>query len=168
MGFRAPSSSACCTDVSTRLRSVSSGHDAASWALVIWAQSKLVISSHPALRTHASPLNSAPRCLWYTLTHVATSAPNHTIVRGFPTPSPVGTFSVLSASPTIMFAAVIYSSTEQLNAVHYFSCLQRYTPSHCPLCREVCRGEKIKELRVKAEHQQTRPSLCCCVRQKIT
>jgi len=98
---------------------------------------------------HALPvygsLTQPQRCLWYILIRVATSATNRTTVRGLLTLSPVGIFSVASESPEITLAVVARNRTPPI----FLSCLQKCTPSHCPVCRGVYRRDKIKKLHVE-------------------
>ena len=59
--------------------------------------------------------------------------------------SPVGIFSVASESLRIILASVARNQTLPI----FLSCLQKCTPSHCPVCRGVYRKEKIKKLHVE-------------------
>jgi hypothetical protein len=83
--------------------------------------------------------------LWYILIRAAISATNHTTVKGLHTLSPVGIFFVASESPMITLASVARNRTLPV----FRSCLQKCTPSHCPVCRGVYRKEKIKKLHVE-------------------
>src|ERR1700753_1383860 len=62
--------------------------------------------------------------------------------KGHRTPSPVDTFS--AASKSAMTILVPLANNQILS-----SCLQKCTPSHCPVCRGVYRKEKIKKLHVE-------------------
>lgn len=79
----------------------------------IWqhAQLESIFLSHPAFGSRARPLlTPSPvygpptlpqRCSWYILIRVATSATNHTTIRGHPMLSLVGIFFVASESPRV-------------------------------------------------------------------
>lgn len=59
--------------------------------------------------------------------------------------SPVDTFSAASESAMIELVSVARNQTLFI----FFSCLQKCSPSHCPVCRAVYRKEKIKKLHVE-------------------
>jgi len=68
------------------------------------------------------------------------------MARGLPTPSHAAIFSVASESTG-------HHARRCGSATKHYSCLQKCSPSHCPVCRGAYRKEKIKKLHVETTIQ---------------